>query len=109
VVEGFSLKAFYKKYFYTIVVAGAVFLLSILFSLTIQEDSSANFQSILIEEGDTLWSIASRYEESHLTKAEFIAWIEEYNEVRADALQPGETIVIPVTQDEHIQSMASAE
>ena len=34
-----------------------------------------------------------------LTKLEFIDWIEEHNEVYADRLQPGQTIVIPIKSE----------
>lgn len=101
------MKLIYKKYFNTILLAGMVFILSVFFSLSLDNDSTNEYQSVLINEGDTLWSIANQYEDDSLTKVEFINWIEEYNEVRADRLQPGQTIVIPVKR-ELVQNIASS-
>ncbi len=99
------MKTIYEKYFNTILLAGAVFILSILFSLSLENDSTNEFQSVLIHEGDTLWSIANQYEEDSLTKVEFIDWMEEHNEINAERLQPGQTIVIPV-KHELVQNLA---
>jgi hypothetical protein len=41
-----------------------------------------------------------------LTKVEFIDWIEEHNEVYAERLQPGQTIVIPIKR-EPVKNLAS--
>jgi cell division protein YceG involved in septum cleavage len=96
---GIHVKLLYKKYFNTIMLACMIFILSLLFSFSLEKDSQNEFQSVRINEGDTLWSIANQYEASSLTKVEFIDWIEEHNEVRADTLQPGEIIVIPVKRE----------
>ena len=100
------MKLIYKKYFNTIVLAGVVFLLSVMFSFSVEDTSRTPFKSVLINEGDTLWSIANQYENHSLTKVEFIEWIEEYNGVRADNVQPGQTIIIPV-KSEHVQNVAT--
>jgi hypothetical protein len=100
------MKLIYKKYFNTIVLAGVVFLLSVMFSFSVEDTSQTPFKSVLINEGDTLWGIANQYENHSLSKVEFIAWIEEYNGVRADKVQPGQTIVIPVKRD-HVQNVAT--
>ena len=47
------------------------------------------------------------YEESNLTKKEFIGWIEENNGVSADSIKPGQVIVIPVKGEELVQNLAS--
>ncbi len=90
------MKLIYEKYFNSIVLAGVVFILSIFFSLSLEKDSTNEYQTVLINEGDTLWTIANEYEDHALTKVEFIDWIEEHNEVYAERLQPGQTIVIPI-------------
>lgn len=96
-----------KQYFNTILLALAVIILSIFFSFSLDRDSQTQFQTVLINEGDSLWSIANQYQVSSLTKTEFIDWIEEHNEVRADTLQPGQTIIIPIKRD-LVQNLATS-
>ncbi|MEE3951820.1 LysM peptidoglycan-binding domain-containing protein [Peribacillus frigoritolerans] len=101
------MKKLYKNYIYTILLAGSVFIFSILFSCTLNNDQKKDFLSIEVSEGDTLWGIAEEYEESNLTKKEFIGWIEENNGVSADTIKPGQVIVIPVKGEELVQNLAS--
>ncbi len=101
------MKKLYKNYVYTILLAGSVFIFSILFSCTLNNDQKKDFLSIEVSEGDTLWGIAEEYEESNLTKKEFIGWIEENNGVSADSIKPGQVIVIPVKGEELVQNLAS--
>ncbi|MED4697023.1 LysM peptidoglycan-binding domain-containing protein [Peribacillus frigoritolerans] len=101
------MKKLYKNYIYTILLAGSVFIFSILFSCTLNNDQKKDFLSIEVSEGDTLWGIAEEYEESNLTKKEFIGWIEENNGVSADSIKPGQVIVIPVKGKELVQNLAS--
>ncbi|MGE7903295.1 cell division suppressor protein YneA [Peribacillus sp. NPDC094092] len=101
------MKKLYKNYIYTILLAGSVFIFSILFSCTLNNDQKNDFLSIEVSEGDTLWGIAEEYEEANLTKKEFIGWIEEHNGVRAESIKPGQVIVIPVKGEELVQNLAS--
>ncbi|MEW5552921.1 LysM peptidoglycan-binding domain-containing protein [Peribacillus frigoritolerans] len=101
------MKKLYKNYIYTVLLAGSVFIFSILFSCTLNNDQKKDFLSIEVSEGDTLWGIAEEYEESNLTKKEFIGWIEENNGVSADSIKPGQVIVIPVKGEELVQNLAS--
>ena len=101
------MKKLYRNYIYTILLAGSVFIFSILFSCTLNNDQKKDFLSIEVSEGDTLWGIAEEYEESNLTKKEFIGWIEENNGVSADSIKPGQVIVIPVKGEELVQNLAS--
>ncbi|MDF1998108.1 cell division suppressor protein YneA [Peribacillus frigoritolerans] len=101
------MKKLYKNYIYTILLAGSVFIFSVLFSCTLNNDQKKDFLSIEVSEGDTLWGIAEEYEESNLTKKEFIGWIEENNGVSADSIKPGQVIVIPVKGEELVQNLAS--
>ncbi|MCK1993838.1 LysM peptidoglycan-binding domain-containing protein [Peribacillus muralis] len=103
------MKKLYKNYIYTILLAGSVFIFSILFSCTLNDDQKKDFLSIEVSEGDTLWGIADEYEATDLTKKEFIGWIEEHNGISADSIKPGQVIVIPVKGEELVQNLASQE
>lgn len=101
------MKIIYEKYFNSINLAFVVLILSVFFSLSLEKDSTNEYKTVLINEGDTLWSIANEYGEHSLTKLEFIDWIEEHNQVQAERLQPGQTIVIPI-KHELVQNIASS-
>ncbi|PJN89001.1 cell division suppressor protein YneA [Bacillus sp. mrc49] len=101
------MKKLYKNYIYTILLAGSVFIFSILFSCTINDDQKKDFLSIEVSEGDTLWEIAEEYEGADLTKKEFIGWIEEHNGISGDSIKPGQVIVIPVKGEKLVQNLAS--
>ncbi|MFJ7638474.1 LysM peptidoglycan-binding domain-containing protein [Peribacillus sp. NPDC097225] len=101
------MKTFCKNNIYTILLAGFVFILSILFSFTLDSNQNRDFLSIEINEGDTIWEISEEYGQTELTKKEFIGWIEEYNGVRADTIKAGQIIVIPVESEKVVQSLAS--
>lgn len=101
------MKKFYENHIYTILLAGLVFIFSILFSFTLDHKQDDNFLSIEVNEGDTIWEISEKYDDTKLTKQEFIGWIEEYNGVRADAIKAGQIIVIPVENENVVQNLAS--
>ncbi|WP_206922588.1 LysM peptidoglycan-binding domain-containing protein [Alicyclobacillus suci] len=54
-------------------------------------------QSYIVQSGDSLWSIASRFDSRDNTEA-VEAWIERENGIGAD-IQPGMTIKVPVGGD----------
>lgn len=91
---------------HTILLAVFVMIISVLFSYTLDKKDDKSYVSIEVNEGDTLWTIADRYKETDLTKVEFIGWIEEHNEIRADSIEAGKEIVIPVKRGELIQNLA---
>ena len=53
--------------------------------------------SVTIAPGDTLWSLAQRYEDPTLRPAQRMDLIRQANPTLASALVPGETLLIPVT------------
>ncbi|MCR8848785.1 LysM peptidoglycan-binding domain-containing protein [Rossellomorea sp. SC111] len=56
-----------------------------------------SYQSITVEDGDTLWTIAKQYNEEYsMTMEEFIAWVGEENDLNSFAIKPGESLVLPI-------------
>ncbi|UXH45275.1 LysM peptidoglycan-binding domain-containing protein [Rossellomorea vietnamensis] len=65
--------------------------------LLINMTNQPSYQSITVEEGDTLWTIAKQYNEEYsMTVEEFIAWVGEENELNSFAIKPGESLVLPI-------------
>ncbi|WP_243291837.1 LysM peptidoglycan-binding domain-containing protein [Bacillus sp. FJAT-47783] len=62
-----------------------------------EKEDLSNYHEVTIEHGDSIWSIAERYEEKlEMDKINFVKWVEEKNDLRNLVLQPGDTVVIPV-------------
>ncbi|MGM7681818.1 cell division suppressor protein YneA [Cytobacillus sp. Hm23] len=56
---------------------------------------------IKVEDGDTLWDIASEYSNSHdLSINDFISWVEDVNQIAPDSIFYGDEIYIPVLKSE---------
>jgi len=51
---------------------------------------------ITIDEGDSLWSIASDRPVQGLSTQEEVRWLVEYNKLESSALLPGQVLVVPV-------------
>lgn len=74
-----------------------VLVLAAAFYLLINMSNQPSYQSITVEEGDTLWTIAKQYNEEYsMTVEEFIAWVGEENDLNSFAIKPGESIVLPI-------------
>lgn len=101
------MKTLLQKYSNTLLLLGVVFIFSLFFSLNSEQENLDNYLSVSVSAGETLWQLAERYETGNLTKAEFIDWIEEKNDLRAESIQPGDNIVIPVAKIPSINTLAS--
>ncbi|WLD95250.1 LysM peptidoglycan-binding domain-containing protein [Alkalihalobacillus sp. AL-G] len=67
-----------------------------------------SYVNVTIEQGDTLWELSEKFQGGHeLSHSEFIQWVEQKNEVKADRLQPGKTVVIPVPDGTELVQIAS--
>lgn len=55
------------------------------------------YKEIIVQEGDSLWSIAKEYNNDKGMKEEdFIIWIQKENQLHSVKILPGDTLVIPV-------------
>lgn len=54
------------------------------------------YATIQIVAGDTLWDIASRYNQEGNDVRKFVYEICQLNEITADSIYPGQSILIPV-------------
>lgn len=101
------MKSLFKNYTYTLALAGMVAIISLLFSLHINPEKMDEYLSVTLKETDNVSTIVEQYNTGELTKRQFIDWIEENNRVYANTLEPGDTIVIPVSQNHEVIKVAS--
>ena len=60
--------------------------------------SSTHTQSVIVEQGQTLWSIASKYKNENEDSRNFIAKVREINQLSSSSLREGQEIYIPVNE-----------
>ncbi|WP_221564605.1 LysM peptidoglycan-binding domain-containing protein [Alkalihalobacillus sp. TS-13] len=67
-----------------------------------KSDTTEKYIDVKIEEGDTLWELSTKFKENHtFTTDAFVKWVESTNGVKAEKLQPGDTVVIPVEAEKN--------
>lgn len=62
----------------------------------LEEEPTDGFRQVTVQSGDSLWDISERYYESYEKQAEFVAWVENNNDISGSNVQTGERIYIPV-------------
>lgn len=61
--------------------------------------ASEQFLKIEVKQGDTIWDLSNIYKGQHkLSTKEFIKQVEELNNMDADLIKGGQTIVLPVSK-----------
>ncbi|MFC0271438.1 LysM peptidoglycan-binding domain-containing protein [Metabacillus herbersteinensis] len=75
-----------------------------------KEDTLENFHQVEIEEGESLWSIAEKYEEhASIPKQEFVKWIQDKNNLATSVIKPGEVVFVPIDKKQFFNNLASDE
>ena len=93
------MKKIWTSHSYTIFFVIGVFALisTVLFSNI--DNSMEDFQQVTVERGDTVWDMAERFDDSKMSKIEFVSWVQENNDLHINQLKEGQTIVIPVKKN----------
>ena len=93
------MKKIWNSHSYTIFFIIGVFALisTVLFSNI--DDSLEDFQQVTVKKGDTVWDMAERFDDSKMSKIEFVSWVQENNDLHINQLKEGQTIVIPVKKN----------
>ncbi|MFC7372269.1 LysM peptidoglycan-binding domain-containing protein [Fictibacillus iocasae] len=56
-----------------------------------------HYQTVTVQEGESLWSISEKLQHKHSLEArEFISWVEKKNNLHTAKLVPGQKLIIPV-------------
>jgi len=67
---------------------------TLIFTLSTDHDK---YQEIVVQEGDSLWSIADQYQSVNgMSEEDFIIWVQKENQLLSAMIQPGDVLVIPV-------------
>lgn len=83
--------------FMTVSIFCAVTVLGTLFGFNIVNSSSRDlYNQVQIQDGDTLWEIASEYAPDHSDVRKVVREICDLNEISADQLESGQRIIVPV-------------
>lgn len=60
------------------------------------DDSTPAYTEVIVQEGDTLWSIAERYAGPDIDRRRAIYEIEVFNDLKSVSIYPGQAIRVPV-------------
>lgn len=83
-------------------IAGLILSLSILVALLIPHPAYAQsemvqvYESVVIEEGDTLWDLALQYAPEEQDIRSYIQEVRELNRMTSDQIHAGQSIILPM-------------
>lgn len=87
-----------KNYSFILVLLAMIAGAAIYFTFSLENEPT--YQEISVKEGDSLWSLAEEYQDSHdMNTIQFIEWVQKKNNLITTNIIPGEQIVIPVVKD----------
>jgi LysM repeat protein len=90
------MKKLWSKYSYVMILVGLSLAGTIIFSLVFPA-STEEYLKITISDGDTLWNLSEEYADyHHLSRADFIEWVEQYNGISGERIYAGQELMIPV-------------
>ncbi|MBH9965342.1 LysM peptidoglycan-binding domain-containing protein [Rossellomorea oryzaecorticis] len=65
--------------------------------LVVSGGSDPSYETVTVNKGDTLWTIAEKFEgEYNMTREEFIEWVGHENDLISFAIEPGMSLILPV-------------
>lgn len=68
------------------------------------QNETDTFLQVTVEDGDSLWSIANKFEKStNISKQEFVKWVQDNNDIHSSIIKPGEVVIVPVEKDQYYQ------
>jgi LysM repeat protein len=99
-MEVFMISLIWSRFSYIIILFVLSFLSSAYIFLT--ADSEPALETVRVNEGDTLWTIAEKFEKDYsMTREEFIIWVGQENNLTSYSIKPGMSLVLPVESTIH--------
>lgn len=98
---GIDMFSLWRKYSYAIIFMAISFFSGAYFIFHIEPEAAAVKQYIVVEEGDSLLSLAAQYaDDNQMTIEEFIEWVQRENQLLNDQIVAGDNLIIPVLFDQ---------
>lgn len=98
----------WTKFSYTIILLVCSVIACFIIVWNTGEPSKEEYVSVTIEKGETLWEISTKYAgHYHMSKKEFISWVEKHNQINASYMEVGKELVIPVKLKDHQMLLAA--
>lgn len=88
-----------KKIYCTVLLC-LVFLFSIGSIQGTANSKPVSYQSVVVQPGDSVWKIASRYDTSGSVK-EYVKEIMKFNQMSSPKLLPGQRLILPIFHSEN--------
>jgi len=81
-----------------LVIISIVVLILIIYSniYTYADETKANYKTIIVKEGDTLWGIAQRFNNKNEDVRKVVYIIKKFNGLNDAVIYPGQELKIPV-------------
>ncbi len=61
-----------------------------------KKDIKTYYEEVCVSAGESYWDIAGRYSYDGMTKAEYVKYIQEFNNAANDNILAGQKIIVPV-------------
>ncbi|WP_050614882.1 cell division suppressor protein YneA [Bacillus testis] len=95
---------FIRKHSFSLLFFAVILLFSAIYFILL--NTNGNQQSYIeveVSQGDTLWGIAEKYNHEKMGTQDFIAYIEQTNQLSGEPLKAGEVLKIPVKKEQMTQ------
>ncbi|MFK2825093.1 LysM peptidoglycan-binding domain-containing protein [Bacillus sp. B190/17] len=90
------MKAFVKENSFVLLFMAVTIIAGIILIFSISEEQHS-YKEIVVQEGDSLWSIAGQYNKVNgMDEEDFIMWVQKENKLRSAKIVPGDTLIIPI-------------
>ncbi|OZI11456.1 peptidoglycan-binding protein [Bacillaceae bacterium SAS-127] len=90
------MQAFIKNYSIVLLFIVTTIVTGIILIFSLSEDSD-QYLEVVVQEGDSLWTIAEKYHKINGMKQEdFIIWVQAENQLNTAMIQVGDVLVLPV-------------
>lgn len=94
------MKKIWGKYSYTVILIVTSFLLITVIANGLNSNHNEGYIVVKVNEGDSLWKLAEELSDKHhLTKREFVSWVEKENGIINGKIYTGEEIIVPVVSE----------